>query len=142
MKDEKYVSIEFDTWENTYKPMEEENIRLREQLKEHKIKVHIYLSGMPGGGDKSIGYLDFVTSNNENRVEWNQRDGMDRVIKEGVYEAMTRCGSERWYIGRNEVDKKADDIKTLIKEFQSISELNARRIAGIPPIIKWIFRIK
>lgn len=63
--DEKYVSIEYSTWEKKYKPMEETNNQLRKELQEekekHEITVNLSFYEHHCRNYFRIGYIDAKT---------------------------------------------------------------------------------
>jgi hypothetical protein len=149
ISEEKYVSIEFNTWNNRYKPMEEDNQRLRQQVKElteNNIRVFIYLASdyrsMGPMSSRSVGYLEVKTQFDGNIFSWEDRKKMEVVVNDGVTEAIYNSHSKDWYIGREEAESRIDKMANLIKHYDKIVEANKQHIAGIPKFIKWLFKIK
>lgn len=136
--DEKYISIEYETWKNKYLPMEDENVLLRAKLEESKIKVTIYVNSMygkdfGGGYHDRIGYVTFrvdkgvsVDIDNWSEVESTVLRSLD--VMSSTY--------ARWFTH--------EDVRQLIKrkeEYSALRKHQIEKINKLPRFWKWVFGI-
>jgi hypothetical protein len=146
MADEKYVSIPFSVWENKYKPMEEENQRLRDQFKEGTITIRIYLGGIRH--QKSyrgeIGYIDYIVGAEwpPNKIEWNERNKLQGEVSNAINKAIVNTPGIGYYLSKELAEKTLTQMNAVRQNAENAIEENRKRIAGIPKLIKWIFNIK
>ena len=130
---EKYVTIEYETWHNKYKPLEEENERLKQDLEESKIKVRIETNSMRMGDywRNEIGYVSFSVQKGR-KVEIKDWVEVERLINH-EFDEMAR-GYVKYLTH--------DQLKEYFAEEKKVSEKIETQIKSIPKIIRWLFKIK
>jgi hypothetical protein len=121
-KEEKFVTIDFETWERKYKPMEWELKRLESKLEERKLELRVLR--YHSGGHRAvydIGIVDF------------REGGID--IK----------GFDKYQLIRALEDQlggiplmTTEELRATLEKLNSIDE----RINNLPAIVRWLFKIK
>ena len=153
-RDEKFISIDFQTWETKYKPMEEELAKVKRELEEEKAK-HT---------------CTFNLSIRDNHY-FNHRHWDDKYLKEkfvtisfdsfrwiplteeetnaGVREAEAcinkALGNARfhgWIITEKEVNEALKLLDDKQKRIETLYCNNIEAVNRIPKFIKWLFKIK
>lgn len=146
MAEEKFISIDYNTWLSKYKPMEEENERLRGEIKEltsNNVHISVTLSSRSGYGfETSVGYIEVQSHSNVKTLVWHDRGRLEKYVNDTVTDTISRSHAGNWYIGRQEAESRIDKMARLIKHNEGLLEKNKQRISGIPKIIKWLFKIK
>src|SRR5579863_2846628 len=146
MADEKYVCVPFLVWEGKYKPMEDENRRLRDQLKEGTITIRIYLGGIKHHLSYigEIGYIGYVIGAEwpPNKIEWNERNKLEQHVAHAINRAIVDTLGIEYYISKELAERTLTEMNNAAAKVDLLRELNRRNIAGIPRFIKWLFKIK
>jgi len=115
MPEEKFISIEYNTWMSKYKPMEEENERLKKELDGGRIKVTVYLDSRWGresmgvGADRPLGYLSVDTRTEPEYPYYFVKDrAFEQVVTAAVYEAIKKNHyGDKYYLGRSQAEQVA-----------------------------------
>jgi hypothetical protein len=147
--DEKFISIEYETWKNKYLPLEEKVNYLKRQLKikedENTINIKLYAHPVDRGhiGYREpiyhLGYLK-IDNNGLARLE-KEKFSFHRLLSD--ISIGTKFMSEeeaKRYIEETEKLNQAGD--KLLLDIALKTKENQEKIAKIPKIIKWLFRIK
>lgn len=139
MSEEKFVTIPFKVWEEKYKPMEAENHRLQSEIENKQINVSLWVSSMHMSGRKSIGFIYFNSMGGYSiniKAPHDLRDSIEKELQRQCVDWYDR------YFSKEEAYQLYDRVHAAEKRWEEISAENAKRIAGIPWIIKKLFKIK
>lgn len=152
MKDEKFISIDFQRWETKYKPMEAELEDTKKELQSEKEskKLYIYLK-MPRlsftrpifMSDQSkiscIAYYDIDTEEMEENCDISEMGKLRNMINGKLEETFFDMHSSKPIIYTTEDGRGL--LKELIeKEILLNKALN--KVNSLPRIVKWLFKIK
>lgn len=155
LTDEKFVSIEYDTWINKYVPMEQELSATKEELeKEKESKTHhVYLTidnylvkeslakykddMFRGGRYQSARILTF-----DNIWSINIKDIDVEAIHNEVIKVAKMCIKDLNLVTYDDLQNHYAQVNYLKEETERLAELNRVRITRIPKFIKWLFKIK
>lgn len=119
---EKYVSIEFDRWNNYYKILEEINKDLQYQVDNKDIKISMWRSHGFGHGDwYRVGRIEVGIHGGSTIKDFDRKEFIQHL--EEISGQKLRSTQE---------DKEIDD-----------KILNAvEKISSLPRIVRWLFNIK
>jgi len=155
MNEEKFISIEYETWKNKYLPLEEENKRLRREINEvresKKYKLVFDLRRMPSAhlrphsrsyyGEFEVGIVTMIEGfGNVFSLEAHHTDILKHYLNE-VDVHMIVSEEKARELARDILEKTRllnEEQNKLIKKRVE----NEQAIKHIPKFIKWIFRIK
>lgn len=155
LTDEKFISIEYDTWNNKYVPMEQELIATKEELeKEKESKTHhVYLTidnylvreslakykddMFRGGRYQSARILTF-----DNIWSNNIKDIDVQAIHNEVTKVAKMSIKDLNLVTYDDLQNHYAQVNYLKEETERLVELNRARITRIPKFIKWLFKIK
>lgn len=120
-KDEKFVTIPFDVWENKYKVLEDENEKLKQQMEEKRIYIMLFGSRHFGDDHRaSLGYIDVsIIGASKFEIEKNQ-------LRSEIYNELLDIGT-----------LSKDQAIELSKELDQKLE----KLKAVPKFIKWLFKI-
>jgi hypothetical protein len=120
-KEEKFVTIDFETWERKYKPMEYELERTKRELESKSIELYIGHSMF-----SSEPFFRRVIATIDMRSPWGLKDfDADAVVREI----------------KNKIGDRLIEGKDIQEVFAKTKTLN-ERIDNIPAIVRWLFKIK
>lgn len=131
--DEKYISIEYEVWKNKYLPMEEENNRLIEEIKNNQVRIVIEQRGTRFW---DIGYTELT-------AEGWRLDHIDlhKLALRLEDSLLTSYAHFRWiksFLNKEQAEAKEKQLTDLLREIRSTE----KRIQKIPGIVRWLFNIK
>ena len=154
LTDEKFVSIEYNTWETKYRPMEEELERVKRELAEEKErKEHTFYlritdwAHYPGhNNDTQLPKLNYVTIKYTGR-EWVElsKEEIDKGTEQAFNIVNKALGLARFHnmiITDQDVDRVLAMLKKQKEEVEQLRHDNFKRIRSIPKFIKWLFKLK
>ena len=154
LRDEKFISIDYATWEAKYKPMEEELAKVREELAEEKErKEHTFYLRITDwvhypGYDTStdLPKRNYVTIRYTNS-DWISlsKEEIDKATEEAfaiLNKALSLARFHNMIITDQDVDRVLAMLKKQRQEIESLRTDNFMRINTIPKFIKWLFKIK
>lgn len=168
MKDEKFISIDFQTWETKYKPMEAENERLRLELSSNDVIIYVQakqdiMSSFLGSGFErrplKIGYItssgDFYKQPDYEITLNTIRSDIEFQVRErGEYKILNskeQCEEYKAILNEMAVSieksqsKLSSDFKSWERE-KSKQDFKIMRsndkINSLPKVLKWILGIK
>lgn len=132
---EKYISIEYNDWLYKYKPLEEENERLKSELKRANISIEISVQRYwsDGSGDR-IGVLTLGASGGVNI------DNISSVMRVIANTIEAERGAT--VFTKEEAEKYLDELRDVSREIIAIENSNYMRVRKIPTMFKWLFGIK
>lgn len=133
--DEKFISIEYETWVNKYLPMEEENESLKRKVEASEIQVNIVLknAGYNYSYDRRIGFIDI-----EIKKGWNVKIDNFSEVENKIRDLIQLYKPYSIVSAKEEISK----YEELIKEYEKSFNRNVLLVNKIPKIIRWLFRIK
>lgn len=121
MKDEKYVSIEYDRWVGYYKPLEEINKRLEQELANKEIIIKVTENwGFGHYVDRRLGWLNF--SSGTYKLEYFDKDLFVSIIESQAKIKLTKT--------QDELDNEREIIAAV------------QKVAQWPAIVRWFLGIK
>ena len=148
LTNEKYISIEYDLWNNKYLPMEEENKSLKQDLEKKTIYISAYF------GETfyhRIGYADFTNDSYKINIS-NQEDFINDVYRHLLQREKWGSGSPlgRHYelpafLSKSEaesIEYKLNSKKAEIDRSEQQLWEEKQKIEKIPFFIRWLFKIK
>lgn len=154
MSEEKYISVEYDTWYNKYKPMEEKLARVERALEEEKRSKILRLIAHPAQysfysrfgnpQDIKIGTIEMSVEKPRFKDETDWRYKGFNLVKTMFEDALLDIS----HFGVPQlitIEKFAELIKILRHNeirMEALKDENEKRIKGIPKFIKWMFKIK
>jgi hypothetical protein len=127
--DAKYVSVDYMAWHQKYLPMEEENTRLKEELKKTSGRLQV---SCWYGGWKSLNFqtLDFSLKGLEALTQ-EQKETILREIQEYI---QSQCSPGRTFLTKEQASQLKEEWESRQKDLEL-------RILHIPRIIRRIFKI-
>lgn len=132
--DEKYISIPYDIWVNKYKILEEENLKLKDDIKNYRVNIRVSINSLSSNETKDIGYINFNIDKGYS-VQIKDFSALLQAIEEQC------AGYNRFYIGKYEVEKQIAIIDTHIKKLIERKESIDKKLKQLPAIIRWLFKI-
>lgn len=140
MGEEKYISIDYDLWLSKYKPLEHENMRLKDELEKSKIKIDIVLQTSYNAYGKYLGHIDIRIDSPEHfRLNFHNSD---EILMDEVKKQINRIGGTHLFASKIEVEGLIRSIQESSKEYQKSFNEYISRKDNIPRFIKWLFKIK
>lgn len=130
---EKYISIEYDTWVNKYKPLEEENNHLKQRLQEASILININVNEIYSRASRSIGYVLIEVDKPKIVIEDYQWIFIEDQIKRVVANRMSSFTLTKEY---------AVEYVNRIEAAKLYMDEQVVKIKKIPSILRWLFSIK
>lgn len=145
--EEKYVSIDYEIWHNKYKPMEEENHRLKAELSNKDIRI-TFSTGETF--HYRIGYVKFNADIWSVQIDDTRKlsEAIERLLNEKHNTGYGSITGRHYSPSRYLTKAEAESIEKRISKVQE--ELNRReaylwklekKLRKIPFFIRWIFKI-
>jgi FtsZ-binding cell division protein ZapB len=133
-RDEKFISIDYDTWVNKYQPLERENEELKRKVEDYQVKIEIVLGTHRYVNEywTTVGYVEFDV-----KAGWNVRmTDLDRIKDE--IRQISYTTSKDVFISKERSDELEKQYNKIADQQQEINN----RIENLPSIIKWLFKLK
>lgn len=152
MAEEKFISIDYTTWNTKYKPMENRIKDLEEALareKEDK-QYHIYLKVVDWSYFTYVRYdarRSLISLEKHVAVfEYGEPDSVITDI-DAIYNVVRNIVEElsiakELLLTKEAVKSANEEIKNYYEEAKELYNNNLYRISKIPKLIRWLFKIK
>lgn len=153
LNEEKYISIEYDTWQSKYLPLERENEILKRKLHESKIKVRVDLC-FEREKYHPVGYLEIHTQVPADLLSNFFEPRIDPLIvgfQEQIKNAIERNDNMRSMVYGNKyfTKEEAQSINQTCEyhaknaeTFRNEVKEEFLRLKRLPKIVKWLLKIK
>ncbi len=143
---EKYVSIEYDKWENFYKPLENKLLDAQNALiEERKRKQHVIIGRTNLYGyrnNHTIATLDFVEDGVFFVQDIAKKEFFNTLWLEFKDYAQERYGNKKIILTREDVKNTVDQLDAAYKRNKDFQEPFITWYNTLPKFIKWLFKLK
>lgn len=150
--DEKFISIPYSIWLSKYKPMDNKVFELEMEIKHlqsrNDAKIGIWTHYSIYDQDIQVGSISFdIVPPDKDKMSERMRtkfqdQDLAKVIEWELDKSLGRGPLKMKILDKVAVAMTLDSFKKQSDEIHEKIERNTKIIAGIPWIIKWLFKIK
>ena len=147
MISKKYISIPLNEWESEYKPLKERLEEVQEELEKEKrsksgvLYVRLLTRNFPlYNTDMRIGHIDFSIKDAP-KISIEKRKELEDLIVERLF--VQRSHAFNIKLATPELlDTSIKKMETLRDETKATEKRIQNKLATLPKIVKWLFKIK